>query len=167
MIEKGPEEEAAAKAAALNKVNDNKGENEKKRVEGFDNRQRNKYKGVADANQKSWEGDEPKIGGVLGLRSEWMEKKVSFEVFLEKMTDYTLREIKNSRDVVSAVRDMKHPKKGFEKINMPTELSDVQKKSSIEVAIQEQRIKLYAIREAEMRSNLDKIYGLVKGQCST
>ena len=125
------------------------------------------YKTLSDSNeQKGWEGEEPKVGGVLGLRSEWLDKKVSFEVFLEKTTDYILRKFTNPRDIVGAVRDLKDPSTNFRKHNLPKNLSNKQKESDVEVAIQAQRIKLYAVREADMKNNMDKVYGIVKGQCS-
>lgn len=131
------------------------------------NKNKNNFRGINEQHDKTWEGDEPKVGGVLGLRSEWYDKKVTFEAFSEKMTDYVLRELKNARDVVSIVRDMKDPKENFKTKNLPKNLTATEKKSDVEVAIQEQRIKIYATREAELKSNVDKIYGLVKGQCSS
>ena len=126
------------------------------------------YRSFSDSNeQKNWEGDEPKMGSVLGLRSEWLDKKVTFEVFLEKTTDYILRELTNPRDIVGAVRDLKDPTTNFRKNNLPKNLTTKQKESDVEIAIQAQRIKLYATRETDMKNNMDKIYGLVKGQCST
>ena len=126
------------------------------------------YRNISDMNeQKGWEGEEPKMGSVLGLRGEWLEKKVSFEVFLEKTTDYILRELTNPRDIVGAIRDLKDPNTDFRKNNLPKDLTTKQKGSDVEVAIQAQRIKMYAIREADMNNNMDKVYGLVKGQCST
>jgi hypothetical protein len=125
------------------------------------------YKNFQDTNeQKNWEGEEPKVGSVLGLRSEWLDKKVSFEVFLEKITDYILREFTNPRDIVGSIRDLKDPTINFKKYNLPKNLTTKQKESDVEVAIQAQRIKLYAIREADLKNNMDKVYGLVKGQCS-
>jgi hypothetical protein len=78
------------------------------------------YKNFSDLNeQRNWEGEEPKVGGVLGLRSEWLDKKVSFEVFLEKTTDYILQEFTNPRDIVGSIRDMKDPLINFKKHNLP------------------------------------------------
>ena len=102
----------------------------------------------------------------MGLRTEYLNKKVSFEVFLEKMTDYVLRELKNAADVVSVVRDMTNPSDDFANKHMPKDLTEKRKKSDVQVQVQQQRIKMYASREAEVTHNMTKIYGLVKGQCS-
>ena len=80
-----------------------------------------------DNSEQSWLGDKPEVGAVLGLRTEYLSKKVSFEVFLEKMTDYVLRELKNAADVVSVVRDMTNPSDDFAKKHMPNDLTDKQK----------------------------------------
>jgi hypothetical protein len=147
-------------------TNDNIRSNENKRSERQGNKNK-AYKNYSDSNeQRNWEGEEPKVGGVLGLRSEWLDKKVSFEVFLEKVTDYILREFTNPRDIVGSIRDMKDPSINFKKHNLPKNLTTKQKESDVEVAIQAQRIKLYAAREADMKNNMDKVYGIVKGQCS-
>ena len=54
----------------------------------------------------------------------------------------------------------------FEKNHMPKELSDEDKKKEVKVEIHKQRIKMYVNREIELKNNMVKLYGLVKGQCS-
>ena len=127
-----------------------------------DNRGRN-----FSGNERSWEGDKPEIKGVLGLRMEWLDKKVSYRVFLEKMIDYTLREIDNPTDVLPVLKEQEDPVITFEDIHMPTDLSNEDKKSEVKVAIQNHEIKLYVTRKMELKSNMKKLYGLIKGQCST
>ena len=108
------------------------------------------YKGKTHKNssnsseQRNQEGDELKVGYILGLRSEWIEKKAFFEVFLEKITNYILQEFTNLRDIVRPIQELKDPSVNFKKYNMPKNLSAKQKESGAEVAIQAQRIKLYA-----------------------
>ena len=65
-----------------------------------DNR-RNTFSG----NERTWEGDKPDIGAVLGLRTEYLDKKHSFRAFLEKMVEYTLREINHPRDILPLLTD--------------------------------------------------------------
>ena len=97
----------------------------------------------------------------MGLRSKWLDKKMNFEAFLEKITDYILRELKNPRDIVSVVRDLKDPTINFKWNNLPRNLTSQQLKSYVEVAIQREHIKMYVIRESDMSNNMDKICGLV------
>ena len=108
----------------------------------------------------------PEIDGVLGLRTEWLDKKMSYSTFMEKMVEYVLREFTNASDVLPLVRDEVDPMVGFEAKNLPKDLSVVDKTSEVKVAVQQQRIKLYVTREMELDNNVRKIYGLVKGQCS-
>jgi hypothetical protein len=126
----------------------------------------NSKKSCTNTSDKMWQGDKPEVGGVLSLRTEWLDKKVSFDVMMEKMTDYVLREFKNGTDVVPVVRDQVDPREDFEENHLPKELTKRQQDSAVHVAIQQQRIKLYVTREAELESNMNKIYGIVKGQCS-
>ena len=100
------------------------------------------------------------------MRTEWLDNKMSYSTFMEKMVEYVLREFKNANDVLSLVRDEVDPMVNFETNNLPKDLSDEDKKSEVKVAVQQQRIKLYVNREMELDNNVQKIYGLVKGQCS-
>ena len=61
-------------------------------------------------NERTWAGDKPEIGAVLGMRMEFLDKKVSFRQFLEKMNEYILIELKNPNDVLSVVRDEEDPR---------------------------------------------------------
>ena len=49
---------------------------------------------------------------------------------------------------------------------MPAVLSTEDKKNEVLVAIQSQRIKKFIDREIRVETNVKRIYGLVKGQCS-
>jgi len=115
-------------------------------------------------NERTWQGDKPEIGGVLGLRTEWLDKKMSYRSFMEKMVEYILSNFDNANDVLSVVRDEVDPIVDFETNNLPKDLTEEEKKSGVKVEIQQQRIKLYMTRELELENNKRKIYGLVKGQ---
>ena len=139
--------------------------NEKNNTQSTGNR-RNDRRSQFTGNERTWQGEKPEIDGVLGLRTEWLDKKMSYSTFMEKMVEYVLREFTNANDVLSLVRDEVNPTDDFETNNLPKDLSDTDKKSEVKVAIQQQRIKLYVTREMELDNNVRKIYGLVKGQCS-
>ena len=141
------------------------GSNESNNTQSTANR-RNNRRSQSNRNERTWQGEKPEIDGVLGLRTEWLDKKMSYSTFMEKMVEYVLREFTNASDVLPLVRDEVDPMVGFEAKNLPKDLSDVDKKSEVKVAVQQQRIKLYVTREMELDNNVRKIYGLVKGQCS-
>ena len=90
-----------------------------------------------DNSEQSGVRGKPEVGAVLGLRTEYLNKKVSFEVFLEKMTDYVLRELKDAADVVSVVRDMTNATDEFANKHMHKELTDKQKRSDVQVQLQQ------------------------------
>jgi hypothetical protein len=115
---------------------------------------------------KNFEGAEPGVGAVLGLRYEKIDKKVTYEVFREKMSNYIERTMKYGDDVVCLIKDYEDPIESFEMNNMPEELSASDKENSVKVAIQQQRIKLYVSKEADLINNVQAIYSKIWGQCS-
>ena len=128
-------------------------------------RNNNGGRSIFSANERAWGGDKPDIGSVLGLRVEHLDKKQSFRAFMEKMTEYVLREFNNSNDILALLTEQKGPRPGL-KANIPVKLSDEDQKNDVLVAIQAQRIKMYVSREMELETNMLKVYGLIKGQCS-
>ena len=93
------------------------------------------------SNERTWEGDTPEIGAVLGLRTEYLNKNTSFRLFMEKMEEYILRKLDNGSDVLPLVREQKDPGIRFEKNHLPKELSTENKKSEVKVEVHKQRIK--------------------------
>ena len=145
-----------------NKNNGRGGSNNNNNGRGDGNSNR---RNLFSANERSWGGDKPDIGAVLGLRSEYLDKKHSFCSFLEKLVEYVLHELNNPNDVLELLTEQKDPRPGL-KANMPVKLDDTDKNNEVLVAIQQQRIKMYVMREMELETNILKIYGLIKGQCS-
>ena len=145
-----------------NQENSNSGRSNNNNNRRNNDNRRSNYGG----NERTWEGDKPEVKAVLGLRTEWLDKKVSYRVFLEKMIEYVLREIDNPKDVLPVLKTQEDPLPKFEAANMPAELSDEDKKSEVKKSIQSHEIKLFVQRKQELISNMQKIYGLVKGQCS-
>ena len=118
-------------------------------------------------NERSWEGDKAEVGAVLGLRTEYLDKKVSFRVFIEKMIEYVLREIDQfPKDVVPALKDKKDPLMILRAKHTPKPLDAAGKADEVQVEIQKHKIKKYVDRELQLETNLCKVYALVKGQCS-
>ena len=77
-----------------------------------------------------------------------------------------LGEFTNANDILSLVRDEVKPTIDFEANIFPKDLSDADKNSEVKVSLQQQRINLYVTCKIELDNNVQKIYGLVKGQCS-
>jgi hypothetical protein len=128
-----------------------------------DNRYQNNTVG---SNDRNWQGAKPAIGVVLGLKTERLTHKKTFEVFKEKLSTYILSEFTNAKDVLPVLKKMVNPMAIFKQNNTPKGLSDEDEKSTVQQAMQTHRIKLYIAREMQLVDNMDKLYGVVTGQCS-
>jgi hypothetical protein len=113
----------------------------------------------------SFEGDTPEVGAVLGLKKEKLHKKVTFDVFKEKLETYILRKFKEANDVMCAVRELKCPMQDIDS-EEPKDLSEEDSNSAVKVMILQQEVKEFLTRKRTIKSNLEKIYGIVWGQCS-
>ena len=162
----GPNNSNNSEGTNQNSQNSNNNSNNNTHRRGNSNRHIDNRRNLFSSNERNWEGDETEIKGVLGLRTEHLDKKVSFRVFMEKMIEYVLRKIDNAVDLLPLLTDQVDPRPIFVKDAMPEELDDEAKKSDVMKSIQEQEIKLFVGRKAKLESNMKRIYGLIKGQCS-
>ena len=110
---------------------------------------------------------------MLGLTSERLNKGTSFEIFQEKLGNYVLKNIPKAEDViilVSALQDPLSPTDGpsdsFESKHFPAEPDETEQKIPIKMKVWEMKIKRYLDREDRLCENMNKIYGLVIGQCT-
>ena len=69
------------------------------------NRAQNRYAGLQSTSNRDFAGATPKIGGVLGLRSENVTKKISYDLFREKLGTYVMTEFKNGDAVFPVTKD--------------------------------------------------------------
>ena len=78
----------------------------------------------------------PNIGGILVLRSENVIKKVNYDKFCEKIHTYIMNELKNGDTIVEITKNHSLDVIGdFENNNKPVELTDAEKKSTVDVEI--------------------------------
>ena len=85
---------------------------------------------------KDFEGATPRIGGVLGLRSEIVTKQITYDTFLEKFGIYIMTELKGGENIVEITKNSNSDIIGyFQATYKPVELTDEEKKSSIETEI--------------------------------
>ena len=79
---------------------------------------------------RDFEGVTPQIGGVLGLRSENMTKKVNYDIFCEKLGVYIMNELKGGENVVGVTKDQTIDIiSSFQKENKPIELTTEEKRA--------------------------------------
>ena len=116
---------------------------------------------------RDFEGTTPKIGGVLGLRSENVTKKIAFDVFCEKVGIYIMKEFNNGENVIEVLQ---HPDTkvvtDFQNNNKPKELTEEEKESTIDTEIEKEEIKEYVKDLKLIKSNLKKLYALIYGNCT-
>ena len=104
----------------------------------------NRTPAAQSSTNRDFEGATPKLGAVLALRSENIHKKVNYDRFLEKLSIYVVNELKNGDSLVQVT---KNPNEDtieiFKKENKPNELSDEDKKSTVDIEIHKEEIKEY------------------------
>ena len=116
---------------------------------------------------KDFEGTTPKIGGVLGLRSEIVTRKITYDAFLEKLGIYIMTELKGGENIVEITKEPSSDIIGdFTAMYKPVELTNEEKESSIKVEIKKEEIKDYVRDLKTIKSNLKKVYTLVFGNCT-
>ena len=104
---------------------------------------------------KDFEGTTPKNGGVLGLRSEIITKKITYDAFLEKIGIYIMAEFKGGEIVVEIMKNLNSDSIGkFEAAYKPIELTGEEKKSSIQTETKKEEIKEYVKDLKTIKSNL-------------
>ena len=83
---------------------------------------------VQTSTNRDFEGATPKLGAVLALRSENINKKVNYDRFLEKLAIYVVNEFRNDDSIVEVTRNPNATiVEDFKKDNKPEELSDKSK----------------------------------------
>ena len=123
--------------------------------------------GPVSSTPRDFEGATPLVGGILGLRSENMIKKVNYDQFCEKLYTYIVNNFKNGDAIVEVTRNCSAPIiDDFIVTHKPKELSDEDKKSDIEVEIKREEIKEFVKGLSLVKSNLKKLYTLVYGNCT-
>ena len=120
-----------------------------------------------ETEDRNYEGDTPGVGGILALKTEKITKKLTFDAFREKLTTYVNKEFSHATDVVCIVKHLKDPNGTFDDKNKPTKLSDENQKSPIERMIQDQEIKQFVYKKQTLKNNINKIYAIVWGQCTS
>ena len=158
--------EAGSSTQGNNNGNNNNNSGNNNRNNNNNNRRNDNRRNLFSGKKRTWAGDKADVGAVIGLRTEYLDKKVSYRVFIEKMIEYVLRKVDDASDVLPILSQEKDPIPIFQAEQMPKPLTDEQKKNDVLSAIQTQRIKKYVDREICVETNVKRIYGLIKGQCS-
>ena len=97
---------------------------------------------VFNTQYKNLDRATPQIGDILDPRTNKLEKKFPFDTFMGNISDYTVNEIDNTKDVMDIVNTMTEPNNKFERQNNPKEMTKEQLKSAMNRSIKYQRVKL-------------------------
>jgi hypothetical protein len=116
--------------------------------------------------EKNFSGKEPSIGSVLGLRSEKIDKKSTFDIFRKHLVNYIERTFDEASDVVDIVKYQEDPSDSFEKEHLPKSRTAKELEDPVTKTIQDQEVKMFLTRKNKLRTNINKIWGLIMGQCS-
>ena len=117
-------------------------------------------------NNNAFEGANTDLGMMLGLRHEKFKiKSSSFESFLEKTCIYVISTYKDGGDLKLLFRKMVDPSTAFKAKKKPT--PPPKGGDEVDKDIYREEIKLYVAREANLRRNMEKLFGLIWGQCSS
>ena len=124
---------------------------------------------IISINSQSYQGECEDIGYILALRSEKFDKKVQFQVFLEKLGTYRVSNLKDGDDIQPLFATLTDPSDNFTSKYKPTkpEYGDTGETNEVDIEIYREEVKQFVQRKINMRRNLEKMYGLVWGQCSS
>ena len=101
------------------------------------------------------------------LWSENMTNKVNYDSFCEKLNIFIMNEFKGGENVVEVTQNPSIDIISFfENDNKPEELTEEEKKSTIDREIKKEEIKDYVKDLKLIKSNLKKVYNLIYGNCT-
>ena len=69
-------------------------------------RPNSRFGNVAGSTPRDFEGDTPKLGGILGLCSENVTKKINYDLFYETLGTYIMTKFKNGDAIFRALKNM-------------------------------------------------------------
>ena len=118
---------------------------------------------AVDTTNKDFQGKEPSIGAVMGLRIEKINKKVTYDICRDNLANHIGSKIENGDIIVRLVTEYEHPEVNYEAENKPKALPGTDVDDKIEKAIQAEKVKLYVKELRQIKSNIKKVFSLIWG----
>ena len=87
-------------------------------------------------------------------------------MFRRKLINYTIKWLKNAKNVLVLVQDMEDPMASFETKNEPKDLYETESKSEFKKYVLATRVRHYIERESILVSNMNKMYIIIWVQCT-
>ena len=106
------------------------------------------------------------FGEVIALRYNRVDLNKYFDVFCEKIINYSIKEINNDEGVLVLIKGLKEPKSLFAFNNNTKDLTAEEEKSEVNKTIMSVRVRQYIKREARLYSNMNNIYCIMWVQCT-
>ena len=132
-------------------------DNDNGRRRNNNNNRRQDQNQVQLSNKKNYEGNIPEVGSILAFKYEKLDKKAQFQIFIEKVLNYAISNFKDGGDIAPLLQDLIDPLPEFERKRKPKSLSDEQKKDTVNVDINKERVKIYVSREMNLTRNVEKM----------
>ena len=123
---------------------------------------------IITTNAQSYQGECEDIGYIMRLRSEKFDKKVQFQVFLEKLGIYIVSHLKDGGDIQPLYAILSDPNIDFAAKHNPIKPKSGEGGEIDEVdhEIYREEVKQFVQRKINLRRNIEKVYGLIWVQCS-
>ena len=104
----------------------------------------------------------------MAQRLERFDKKVQYQVFIEKVTNYVISNLKDGGDIQTVYTELKDPTNNFQEQNKPIKLlpDDFGGIDEVHQEIYKEEVKQFVQQKINIRRNVEKSYGLVWGQWS-
>ena len=114
---------------------------------------------------RDFEGKNSIVGAVLGLKLEKIDKKLPFDAFQEKMSNFIVVEMAGGIDVVPIIKRMVDPRTILDR-KAPEDLEESDLSNQTKDSMHNERLKMFVKRELKLEENVEKFFSLIWGQCS-
>ena len=111
---------------------------------------------VITTNNQSYKGKCEDIGYILALRSEKFDRKVQFQVFLEKLGTYVVSKLKDGGDIQPLYSNLVDPNDNFTTKYKPTkpDYDTSGEIDEVDLEIYREEVKQFVQRKTNMRENI-------------
>ena len=113
-----------------------------------------------------YKGEIESIGVILALRTERFNNKVVFSTFAEKIRNYVLSNLYDARDIIPIIEELRDTTQDVVD-DEPANLAPKDENDKVKAWLKMEQVKLHAKRLLTLKTNKQKLYGIVWGQMSS
>ena len=166
-----------------------------------------KHPAAIESEEKGFTGKTKEIEGILGLQTERLTHKISFDLFRERLGEFVLKTFTGARHIISLIEEMEDPMAEFIDKNKPrvkrkktqsvassgkrvkaegeADFSNIDPNETpddtsdddehvyydpedyVEKMMLDTKIKAFVAQEEQLKNNINKVYAVVWGQCTS